>query len=249
MEYTTTFKQRFINNCKIVGVLPTIKQLLLFALGDFCIKHSFPGDRFDAKYGVSTYEEVEPSEAGITDSIALKHAVVYAPTHEGVMRAILRHAVNGLDPREFTYIDLGCGKGRTLLMAAQYPFKEVLGVEVSPLLCEIASQNIKKYLTADKGARCKNIRVSCENALNFRFPETNLLVYMFNPFSGYIVHGVVHNLQRFHAVTGRKVLVAYARPVEDQILQNSGAFVKRMEYQTIHPNETWSLWECRAKTA
>src|SRR5262245_23318432 len=48
------------------------------------------------------------------------------------------------DLSEFTFIDLGSGKGRTLLMAAAYPFPRVVGVELLPSLHRVALENLKK---------------------------------------------------------------------------------------------------------
>jgi hypothetical protein len=47
--------------------------------------------------------------------------------------------------QDFTFIDLGSGKGRVLLMAAAYGFKRIIGVEFMPELHRVAEENIRKY--------------------------------------------------------------------------------------------------------
>jgi hypothetical protein len=47
--------------------------------------------------------------------------------------------------QDFTFIDLGSGKGRALLMASAYPFKRIIGVEFMPELHRVAQENIRKY--------------------------------------------------------------------------------------------------------
>jgi hypothetical protein len=50
-----------------------------------------------------------------------------------------------IDFTQFTFIDLGSGKGRVLLMASAYPFKRIIGVEFMPELHRVAQENIRKY--------------------------------------------------------------------------------------------------------
>src|SRR5947208_15284999 len=68
----------------------------------------------------------------------------YQPTepaafHEmlgGLQGVMSEHGVTGLS--DFTFIDLGSGKGRTLLMASDYPFRRILGVELLAGLDQLA---------------------------------------------------------------------------------------------------------------
>jgi histone methylation protein DOT1 len=50
-----------------------------------------------------------------------------------------------IDFTQFTFVDLGSGKGRVLLMASDYPFKRIIGVEFMPELHRVAQENIRKY--------------------------------------------------------------------------------------------------------
>jgi len=43
------------------------------------------------------------------------------------------------------FVDFGAGKGRALLMAAQYPFKRVVGIEISEALCREARRNVARW--------------------------------------------------------------------------------------------------------
>src|SRR6185436_10035090 len=48
-------------------------------------------------------------------------------------------------PTDTVFVDFGSGKGRVLLLAAQFPMKRVVGVEFSPQLCQVARQNIEAF--------------------------------------------------------------------------------------------------------
>jgi SAM-dependent methyltransferase len=231
-----------MNTYRVFGFWETLKEILLYLLSQK------PHDDFDKKYGVMTSGVTESTEAGIADETARSLAVGYVPTREIVIRHILTNTTQGLDLGQYSFIDLGCGKGRTLIVAAQLPFKEVIGVELSPLHCEVAETNIKRYLSDVRHpVLCRNVRVSCVNAADFEFPDANLLIYMYRPFLGPIFKNVADNMRRFQAETGRRVLIAYSCPVEELMLEVYSGFVKRREFQVISMDYSWSLWECQTE--
>ncbi len=247
MEYNPDTGGKFkivMNTYRVFGLWETLKEILLYLLSQK------PHDDFDKKYGVMTSGFTESSDAGIADETARSLAVDYVPTREVVIRHILERTTKGLDLHAYTFVDLGCGKGRTLIVAAQLPFQEVIGVELSPLHCSVADTNIARYLSdGTHPTRCRNVRVSCVNAADFVFPDTNVLIYMYRPFLGPIFKHVADNLRRFQAATGHRVLIAYSCPVEELMLEEYPGFVKQTEYQVISMDYSWSLWECRAQEA
>ncbi|MBS0151278.1 MAG: class I SAM-dependent methyltransferase [Nitrospira sp.] len=245
MQYNPDSSGKFtivMNTYRVFGFWETIKEVILYLLSQK------PHDDFDKKYGVVTSGVTESSDAGIADETARSLAVGYVPTREVVIRHILQNTTRNLDLQEYSFIDLGCGKGRTLIVAAQQPFEEVIGVELSPLHCKVAETNIDRYLSNTQNpVLCRNVRVSCVNAADFVFPDTNLLIYMYRPFLGPIFKHVAENLRRFQSVTGHRVLIAYSCPVEELMLEEYPGFVKRTEYQVISMDYSWSFWECQAK--
>ena len=48
-----------------------------------------------------------------------------------------------LGDHDLTFIDLGSGKGRAVLLASLYPFRRLIGVEFSPELTEVARLNVQ----------------------------------------------------------------------------------------------------------
>ncbi len=70
---------------------------------------------------------------------------------------------------DFTFIDLGSGKGRTLLMASDYPFRRIVGVELLPSLNQIAQQNLAQYHSASQ--KCFAMESICADATTFTLPE------------------------------------------------------------------------------
>ncbi|MGH9634434.1 MAG: class I SAM-dependent methyltransferase [Candidatus Angelobacter sp.] len=108
--------------------------------------------------------------------------------------------------QEFNFIDLGSGKGRVLLMAADYPFKRIIGVELMPKLHRAAQENIAKYPSE---RQCRQIKSICMDARDFEFPDGPLVVYLFNPFSESTFALILKSLRTSVEQAPRPVYVAY----------------------------------------
>lgn len=162
---------------------------------------------FDRKYGVDTAEHVELENYDVNGS-ALRDAVAYSGTHEGVLRSILdplSEHVKGWD-----FVDIGSGKGKALMIAATYPFRSVLGVEISPRLNEVAARNIAilrnagHLVCADVASLCADARVLPDFG-----PRT--VLFVFNPFGEELMRGVAGEVER-QAAGGASFLVIYLNP-------------------------------------
>src|SRR5579863_4590016 len=106
----------------------------------------------------------------------------YQPTDPALFREMLDALAEQarISLSDFTFVDLGSGKGRTLLMASDYPFRRILGVELLPALHQIAEENLKKY--SSESQKCFQLESICADAIDFPFPAEPTLLYLFNPF-------------------------------------------------------------------
>ena len=101
---------------------------------------------FDRQYGVDT--------SGLVWSVDLKTGSpndAWNTAYYGIGPSVFHHVMaQVLEPlqRTATFIDLGCGKGRAVLLASQYPFAQVIGVEIAPQLHRIAVENAARYSSA-----------------------------------------------------------------------------------------------------
>jgi SAM-dependent methyltransferase len=101
---------------------------------------------------------------------------------------------------EFTFVDLGAGMGRAVLLAAEYPFREVVGVEVHPTLARIARKNAAVWRAA--GRVRAPIRMVCRDAVEFRFPAGPCVVFLFNPFGAAVLRKLLLKLAKDFAGQG-----------------------------------------------
>jgi SAM-dependent methyltransferase len=121
-----------------------------------------------------------------------------------------------LDFTRFTFIDLGSGKGRTLLMASDYPFRRIIGVELLPALNAIAQQNVRQYKS--KSQKCFDLESICADATRIDLPEDPLVIFLFNPFPEAPLAEAVNNINKSLRGKDRPVFVLYHNPEHENVL-------------------------------
>jgi hypothetical protein len=162
---------------------------------------------FDREYGVDTAGSI--SLAALTvRSPNWVYGNGYAATGVfdfGVLLEPLR-----LPIERFTFIDLGSGKGRAVLLASAQPFKKIVGVEIAEELTAIARNNLVRYPAHRR--RCHEIDLICMDAASFAFPDDPMILYMYNPFEGPVMAEVAANLAASFRAHPRRIVVLYLVP-------------------------------------
>ena len=124
-----------------------------------------------------------------------------------------------IDLSEFTFIDIGSGKGRTLLMAADYPFRRIVGIELLPELHRVAEVNIGKYKSDSQ--RCFTIESWCGDGAAFEFPFEPIVLYLFNPLPESGLVRMLGNLAGSLRQRPRPVFVLYHNPLLEEVVCTS----------------------------
>jgi SAM-dependent methyltransferase len=183
---------------------------------------------FDRKYGTDTGGYLGPEElVKGRENDALNHgysAIAPSVFHEACRRwHETLPAVSGR-VEAYSFVDVGAGKGRALLLAAGLPFRKVIGVELSEELSRTAQKNIARW---SRVARPKpKIRVVQGDAAKFRWPRTPLLVYLYNPFACSLVAQMAENLAAAAASGSGLVDLLYVNPTCTDTLTSQGLFVR-----------------------
>ena len=108
---------------------------------------------------------------------------------------------SGVDPKAFLFLDIGCGKGRPLIIASDYEFRMVIGIDYSLRLCRIARQNLVR-------CHARNALVICADATEFVYPSVDTFAFLYHPFSNERLLKFVLNELR-DATRGHKLVIAY----------------------------------------
>jgi SAM-dependent methyltransferase len=131
---------------------------------------------FDLRFHTDTADEVALVEAGMSAEQAAMGNGVYRPLWESDFHATM--AALGIAFDGFTFVDIGSGKGKLLLLASDYPFSRIVGIEYSPRLHAAAHRNIEVYCSPTQ--RCGTIEAFQGDALDFRLPDGALVCLLFN---------------------------------------------------------------------
>lgn len=182
-------------------------------------------DRARQRYGDIDYDwehRVDTTSANV--SWQVRFIGLLNSSYQPIESPLFQEMINALeiDYGQFTFIDIGSGKGRPLLMASEYPFRRIIGVEFLPELHAIAVENIRKFPDERKG--CKQIEARLADATTFEFPSEPLVVFMFHPLPESGFRRVIANLAQSVRENPRPVWLVYANPLFEEIVFKSGCF-------------------------
>jgi|tagenome__1003787_1003787.scaffolds.fasta_scaffold19828915_1 hypothetical protein len=183
---------------------------------------------FDWQHGVKTCGDAKLANLTLVGNSA-DHGVFYHPAHPKLLFELFNSLK--IDFPSYTFVDLGSGKGRSLLIASEFPFSKVIGVEFAAELHEIASQNIQSYKS--KTQKCKDVRSVNLDAAEFEIPPTPLVLYLFNPFRPAVLIPVLQRLQRSLDSHPREVTLLYLAPFHAALIEQETA-LRCVEQATYH---------------
>lgn len=179
---------------------------------------------FDATYGVRTTGFVPwwlLGEAG--------HARESNLGYGGCQPSCLRRALSTVtDQERYTFLDLGCGKGRGLIVASEFPFRRVMGIEIDAALCRICRANAAA-IRARFPAR-PVIEVSEGDATVLALPPGDLVVFIYQAFGLALLQRLVERLMV--AGASRSMFVIYENPVFGHVLDAQGG-MRRWFAETV----------------
>jgi SAM-dependent methyltransferase len=173
--------------------------------------------RFDHRHGIETSVVVPVDELRDVDPTLARHAVHYEPStlpkFERAMRALK------IEYSRYTFIDYGSGKGRVLLLAARYPFRRVIGVEMSAALNVAAAANIAAYQR--RNPLQSAIELVAGDARDLPVPEDDLVAYLYNPFDEVVLRAVWDRLRASIRLKPRSLFVVYVNPLHRRLFDDS----------------------------
>ena len=166
------------------------------------VLETYAAHTFDRRYGTETSTFADLKALDIA-SEHKRHGERYQPSPVYSLRRLLRRL--RIDYPAFSFIDFGSGKGRTLLIAGELPFKKVIGVEFSRELHVLAERNIERYPRRGAGT----VQAVHADASQFEPPPDNLVLYFFNPFNHPVLSQVLANINASLKAQPRKVILIY----------------------------------------
>jgi SAM-dependent methyltransferase len=167
---------------------------------------------FDTAFGVDTSGFVSWRElqSGNENDPYISGYLGIAPS---VARHVLRLVCN---PADYVFVDLGCGKGRATMVASEFPFQRVLGIEIASELAMTARRNAA-VIRASFPER-PEIEIAHCDAAAFEFPNAPLVLFLYQPFEKPVLRRVLLRLEQSLAAAPRRAVVIYVNPVLGRVL-------------------------------
>jgi hypothetical protein len=210
------------------GALPATRDLLS-ATWEF-VRDSTPS-RSRSRFGDADYDwdfRVNTTSGAVSwrDRLLGLFLSPYQPTEPVLFREMIETVQRNIGGSlsELTFVDLGSGKGRTLLMASDFPFRRIVGVELLPSLHRIAEENLAQY--ESESQRCFALQAVCSDATIFPMPEEPLLLYLFNPFPEPGLRRAIENLKASPQNHPRPAYLLYHNPLLEHVLAEDAFLTK-----------------------
>ena len=191
------------------------------------IKNEIRGEK---KYGLNSTgaDELHALEK---KGIDIEHSTIYMPASYDLLEKIFQH----MPVASFKhFIDIGCGKGRSMCVAAHNGITKMTGIDLSKELCDAALENLSN--TKIKFPQL-NYKVINNDAFYFSIPEDVDCIFLFNPFDGVIMSSVVSNIRESLKKDPRKLTVIYINPLHKNLFTEEGYtevfHTKKMKYLEV----------------
>ncbi len=160
-----------------------------------------PQHPFDQIHGVDTSGLI-PAGQLITGHPNDTHVTAYYGVAPSILRTLidLWRATSPPHPiSHYTFIDFGAGKGRAMLVASEFPFHQVIGIELNPTLADIAQLNLDQWLASHAADPTSPplapIRLYEQDALTFDLPRTPTLAFLFHPFEAPVLKLLLRHIE------------------------------------------------------
>jgi predicted RNA methylase len=199
------------------------------------LHYRFVNQYYERRLGVETSGMVELSDLGIQNSEFSEYTPIgYSAIYSALNRI-------PLPVSSVSFLDYGSGKGRGIIAAATFPFRKVLGVEISEELNNVAKANIE----AMRHRKAEVIEVVQCNAEKFAVPDDVNLIHFFNPFSGAPLEKVVRNILVSHRAKPRTIYIIYFNKMHfERLVKHAGYHWIKPIYAThVYPSYSCGIYE------
>jgi len=169
------------------------------------------------KYNINTIKPESLDTLTIADGDKSKSSS-YEALNYFILEILLENFCK-LFPREKKLIDVGSGKGRVMVAAAHYGFKNITGVDFAKELCAAAERNINKIKTQFPET---TFNVYCKDILNYAINADDKVFFLFNPFNNEIMEKFLEKIDRSVREHRRTIYFIYANPQQKEILIQNG---------------------------
>jgi SAM-dependent methyltransferase len=223
-------RARIQGNLKFEGIKRALKKMVKMPRGGrlpgLNKKDGFLPHPFDLANGVRTSGLVVGRHLK-TGSAHDRHTTAYYGIAPSVFHALVRKWRRfrpAMPMEETTFLDIGAGMGRAVLLAGEMPFKCVVGVEIHPALERIARRNLTAWRKA--GRESAPMRMVQSDAAGFEFPSGPCVAFLFNPFGAVVMRRFLRHLAESFQDRPQQLDLLYVNNEQEHVFEQQRGFVR-----------------------
>jgi SAM-dependent methyltransferase len=181
---------------------------------------------FDEEFGVRTSGLIAGRHLK-SGHLHDRHNTAYYGVAPSVLRKLIRRWQRNRPSatiEEFSFIDVGAGMGRAMLLAAELPFRQVVGVEINPTLARIARRNMAVWRS--QGRARAPMRLSARDAVEYRLPQGPCLAFLFNPFGEPVMRRLLAAWRKDFARRSGQLDILYVNNEQEHVIERQAEFTR-----------------------
>ncbi len=182
-------------------------------LGFFTLQHELRGEK---KYRINTTSFHDLSRFHIKGN-QLAHATEYMPVSYFTIEQLFSHLPE--NAKAGTFLDIGCGKGRAMCIAAHYGFRKVSGVDFAKEMIDAAEINLGHTMEMLPGL---HYELSWADISTLDIGKEISTVFLFNPFDEILMKLVVQKIKTSLKNHPRALHVLYSSPRHEELFFSAG---------------------------
>jgi SAM-dependent methyltransferase len=184
---------------------------------------------FDQLHGTDTSGLIPGAVIALGTGAKVEELTAYYGVAPSILHGLLDIWLHRTAPQPIertVFLDIGAGKGRAMLLASQFPFLRVEGVELNPVLAAIASANISLWNTDSAANPLAPLTLHHADATRHPLPAGPTLAFLFHPFELPILRRFLRHIERSISLNPRPFDLLYANAEHGSLLDSHPAFTR-----------------------
>jgi 16S rRNA G966 N2-methylase RsmD len=190
------------------------------------VKEGYTPHPFDAEFAVKTSGLV-PGRHLVSGHRHDRHATAYYGVAPSVLRSLVKRwqrSGPAAPLKQTTFVDLGAGMGRAVLLASTLGFKAAIGVELHPALVKTARRNVSIWRAS--GREVAPMQMIHQDAVEFALPPGPVLVFLFNPFGATVLRRLLKAWSQSSGRKGGSLDVLYVNNEQEDVLERERGWTR-----------------------
>jgi SAM-dependent methyltransferase len=184
---------------------------------------------FDQRHGTDTSGLISGKVIARGTNAKVEELTAYYGVAPSILHGLLDLWLQRTAPQPIektVFLDIGAGKGRAMLLASQFPFLRVEGVELNPLLATIAQANIDLWRNDPFANSLAPLTLHHADATTHPLPAAPTLAFLFHPFELPILRRFLKHIERSLTGNPHPFDLLYANAEHDSLLDRHPAFTR-----------------------